>query len=105
MINLKKCIFSKYMPQGGRSMVEMLGVLAVIGVLSIGGIAGYHTAMSYHKANIILDDVNKRAILVATSIATNGAKIAGEMYPLDLAATNGLDQTVTAKSDNDAFFC
>ena len=27
--------------QSGRSMVEMLGVLAIIGVLSIGGIAGY----------------------------------------------------------------
>ena len=27
--------------QTGRSMVEMLGVLAIIGVLSVGGIAGY----------------------------------------------------------------
>ena len=27
--------------QSGRSMVEMLGVLAIIGVLSVGGIAGY----------------------------------------------------------------
>ncbi len=27
--------------QCGRSMIEMLGVLAIIGVLSIGGIAGY----------------------------------------------------------------
>ncbi len=26
--------------QSGRSMVEMLGVLAIIGVLSVGGIAG-----------------------------------------------------------------
>ena len=25
----------------GRSMIEMLGVLAIIGVLSVGGIAGY----------------------------------------------------------------
>lgn len=31
--------------QSGRSMVEMLGVLAIIGVLSIGGIAGYSRAM------------------------------------------------------------
>ncbi len=27
--------------ENGRSMVEMLGVLAVMGVLSIGGVAGY----------------------------------------------------------------
>ena len=29
----------------GRSMIEMLGVLAIIGVLSVGGIAGYSKAM------------------------------------------------------------
>ena len=31
--------------QSGRSMVEMLGVLAIIGVLSVGGISGYSKAM------------------------------------------------------------
>lgn len=35
--------------QGGRSMIEMLGVLAIIGVLSVGGIAGYSKAMSMYK--------------------------------------------------------
>ena len=35
----------------GRSMVEMLGVLAVIGVLSVAGIMGFSTAMAKHKAN------------------------------------------------------
>ena len=29
----------------GRSMLEMLGVLAVIGVLSVGGIMGYSYSM------------------------------------------------------------
>ena len=35
--------------QGGRSMVEMLGVLAIIGVLSVGGISGYSKAMAKFK--------------------------------------------------------
>ena len=35
----------------GRSMVEMLGVLAIVGVLSIGAISGYTYAMSKHRAN------------------------------------------------------
>lgn len=39
----------------GRSMVEMLGVLAIIGVLSVGGIAGYRYAMDKHVANEILN--------------------------------------------------
>ncbi len=38
-------------PQDGRSMVEMLGVLAIIGVLSVGAIAGYSSAMNKHKLN------------------------------------------------------
>ncbi len=35
----------------GRSMIEMLGVLAIIGVLSVGGIAGYSKAMEKFKLN------------------------------------------------------
>ena len=35
----------------GRSMIEMLGVLAIIGVLSVGGIAGYSKAMEKWKIN------------------------------------------------------
>ena len=42
----------------GRSMIEMLGVLAIIGVLSIGGIAGYSKAMEKWKANKIIADYN-----------------------------------------------
>lgn len=37
--------------QSGRSMVEMLGVLAIIGVLSVGAIAGYSKAMTKYKLN------------------------------------------------------
>ena len=35
----------------GRSMIEMLGVLAIIAVLSVGGIAGYSKAMEKFKVN------------------------------------------------------
>ena len=44
----------------GRSMVEMLGVLAVIGVLSVGGIMGYRYAMDKYRANDIIYEVNLR---------------------------------------------
>ncbi len=37
--------------QFGRSMIEMLGVLAIIAVLSVGGIAGYSKAMEKFKLN------------------------------------------------------
>ena len=47
--------------RNGRSMIEMLGVLAVIGVLSIGGLAGFKIAMNYHRANETIHDVMLRA--------------------------------------------
>jgi len=44
--------------QSGRSMIEMLGVLAIIGVLSVGGIAGYSKAMmKYKKAKLVPDEM------------------------------------------------
>ena len=42
----------------GRSMVEMLGVLAIIGVLSVGAIAGYSKAMMKYKLNKQAEQLN-----------------------------------------------
>ena len=42
----------------GRSMIEMLGVLAIIGVLSVGGIAGYSKAMEKFKINKTIEQYN-----------------------------------------------
>ena len=50
--------------QSGRSMVEMLGVLAIIGVLSVGGIAGYTLSMRKHRANGVADLASKYALTV-----------------------------------------
>ena len=50
--------------ESGRSMVEMLGVLAIIGVLSIGGIAGYTMSMRKHRANQVADALNKYSFLI-----------------------------------------
>ena len=47
--------------QTGRSMVEMLGVLAVIGVLTIIGIAGFRIALNKHYANQTVNRLMKRA--------------------------------------------
>ena len=42
--------------QSGRSMVEMLGVLAIIGVLSIGAIAGVKATNSASFTSPVLTD-------------------------------------------------
>ncbi|MBQ8750701.1 MAG: hypothetical protein IJZ30_03595, partial [Alphaproteobacteria bacterium] len=43
--------------ENGRSMIEMLGVLAIVGVLSVGGIAGYGKAMQNFKINKLKDQI------------------------------------------------
>ena len=43
----------------GRSMIEMLGVLAIVGVLSVGGIAGYSKAMMQFKINKTAEQISQ----------------------------------------------
>ncbi len=57
--------------ESGRSMVEMLGVLAIIGVLSVGGIAGYTMAMNRYRANEVVDMANKYAVIAYSAWMTN----------------------------------
>ena len=53
---------SRKSDESGRSMVETLGVLAIMGLLVIGGVAGYRYAMDKYNANEILNEVRKRAV-------------------------------------------
>ena len=48
--------------ESGRSMVEMLGVLAIMGVLSMGGLASYTMAMRSYRANEILQAASMLAM-------------------------------------------
>ncbi len=43
----------------GRSMIEMLGVLAIVGVLSVGGIAGYTKAMKKIRSEKTAEQINE----------------------------------------------
>lgn len=67
--SFSKLIFTRTIePERGRSMTEMLGVLAIIGVLSIGSITGYRFAMAKHKANETLNEVEKMAVLFSNQL-------------------------------------
>ncbi|MBR3913638.1 MAG: hypothetical protein IKJ28_05340 [Alphaproteobacteria bacterium] len=63
---------TKLNQESGRSMVEMLGVLAIIGVLSIGGIAGYTMAMNRYKANEVLNAASMLSIAAQSANAGEG---------------------------------
>ena len=57
--------------QSGRSMVEMLGVLAIIGVLSVGGISGYSRAMMKYKLTKTLDQISMLTANIRTAFASS----------------------------------
>lgn len=52
----------------GRSMVEIIGVLAVVGVLSVGGIMGYSYGMDRHKANETVKGLTLRALDIQSQV-------------------------------------
>ena len=98
--------------EAGRSMIEMLGVLAIIGVLSIGGLAGYTMAMNRHRANTILDYASRCVVVAQTngdgsSMDTGSCVDVLENEPVPGGATDAqlsgsVDQpvvTVTVTSD------
>ena len=70
--------------ESGRSMVEMLGVLAIIGVLSVGGIAGYSQAMSKFKVTKTTDQIQTMVTNIRTLFSTQrtyaGVETKATMY-------------------------
>ena len=55
----------------GRSMVEMLGVLAVMGVLSVVGVAGFKTAINKHRASELLSGASQRLVVALGQLIGN----------------------------------
>ena len=56
--------------QCGRSMIEMLGVLAIIGVLSVGGIAGFSKMLAHQKIMQTQEQINA----IAAKLSSVGAE-------------------------------
>ena len=45
--------------ENGRSIVEMMGVLAIMGILTIGGLAGFRSAMNKMSASKIVEIIGE----------------------------------------------
>ncbi len=88
--------------ESGRSMVEMLGVLAIMGVLAIGGIIGYRYAVDKYNANEIINEVKKRAI-VASSQYTAGQSVSLSEFPIKINQ-NYPTSLITAYENRPSYF-
>ena len=76
----------------GRSMIEMLGVLAIIAVLSVGGIAGYSKAMTKWKTNKTIEQT-ANIINGLTTLILNQKQLRGtsDEYPDEIYSSNPED--------------
>ena len=46
----------------GRSMVEMLGVLAIAAIITMGGISGYYVLMKKFRSNVVLEVIAEASV-------------------------------------------
>ncbi len=83
--------------ESGRSMVEMLGVLAIIGVLSIGGIAGYTMAMNRYRANEIIDVASKVAVIGMSKQSGGNAVMSEATTSNNVSGATGMTGDSTGK--------
>ena len=97
--------------QSGRSMIEMLGVLAIVGVLSAGGIAGYSMAMQSYKGTQLTEKIGLIATRVRTvykgdytGISNANMINSGKLSSNDLQNPFGGDLTVRVASTSTAHF-
>ena len=89
--------------ENGRSMVEMLGVLAIIGVLSAGGLAGYSKAMFKHKLNTTMDQITMLVTNIRTMYGTQGNYVGldkGAAYDLGIIPAAMVEVTEADKDKN-----
>lgn len=95
----------------GRSMIEMLGVLAIVGVLSVGGIAGYSKAMAKFKTNKVIDQVNTISTNIRTLYSSqrnysglnNGTAIKMALIPSEMYQPDSQNKYASTEAVTNAF--
>ncbi|MBR2299636.1 MAG: prepilin-type N-terminal cleavage/methylation domain-containing protein [Alphaproteobacteria bacterium] len=88
--------------ENGRSMVEMLGVLAIIGVLSAGALVGYSKAMRQHKLNKHTDEISYLLqIAIYNNMYLKNASVS--LIP-ELSALGAFSSNITLSDDGAHFY-
>ena len=87
--------------ESGRSMVEMLGVLAIVGVLSVVGVIGLSSALDSAKANKLIQALSRRATVLAAD------KSFGTGFTDNASFGQDSDYTITCTDvpNSPLFFC
>lgn len=106
--NLAVDFFKRYAnDQRGRSMTEVLAVLALIGILSVGALSGYKWAINKHHSNILTTEILQRGADLEMKLDRINSKLSLEKwdansqlgYPIFLIDTTNA-QKVAIQVDN-----
>lgn len=89
----------KKINENGRTMTEILGILAIMGVLSVTALMGYNIAIIKYKTNQIINEVNNRGVVGLTQMISSA--------PLNLSefpATTSTGHLIALGSYTDTYF-
>ena len=89
--------------QSGRSMVEMLGVLAVMGLLSVVGVMGFRDVLNKQKATETINQLSKRALWISSN-RTLMAKLTTDLTQEGFSETDGFFTISNSPSYTDNTF-
>ncbi len=81
--------------ESGRSMVEMLGVLAIMGLLSIGGVIGYRWAMDMYYASATIKEINQRAVVYSQQMIGGQSELSSKEFDPENATAFGYPLTAS----------
>ncbi len=90
--------------QSGRSMVEMLGTLAIIGVLSVTALTGYKIAMTKNRTNNILYDVNLAMNEIATREYGTLADVEADVSTLGVKTEFDISYARLGNTESEGFY-
>ena len=93
--------------ESGRTMIEVLVVLAIVGILSLGTVVGFKNMSNTRKINDIIHEINVRSVQILNVVKTSGFNTADEMdaYLKNYATTaGGYNITFKAPRDTDREF-
>lgn len=93
----------KQKSESGRTMSEMLAVLAIVGILSISSLMGFQYMMNKHKINEIIHAVNLANVQILTRLAQQKMESPQEMNDfLSGFKTSVSEYNVTFKAPRDS---
>ena len=88
----------KTISEAGRSMIEILAVISIVAVITLGGIVAYRYATDKQRANLIIDEIEKR-VAIALEAQSKGKDMDTWLDGFTLKIADSWDVEMTRLTD------